>query len=44
VTPSIYRKGIGKLSTAESEDWEDVKFRSEEEELLRIQAFSDTDN
>jgi AraC family L-rhamnose operon regulatory protein RhaS len=44
VTPSIYRKGTGKLSTAESEDWEDVKFRSEEEELLRIKVFSDTDN
>ncbi len=44
VTPSVYRKGSGKLSAAESEDWENIKFRSEEEELLRIEAFSDTDN
>jgi AraC-like DNA-binding protein len=42
MTPSVYRKGGGKLSAAESEDWETIKFRSEEEELLRIKTFSDS--
>lgn len=41
VTPTIYRKGSGTLSDAESRHWEDIKFRSEEEELQRIEAFSD---
>jgi AraC family L-rhamnose operon regulatory protein RhaS len=41
VTPSVYRKGSGQLSSAESKDWKDIKFRSEEEELKRIEAFSD---
>jgi len=44
VTPSVYRKSSGKLSATEFEDWENIKFRSEEEELKRIEAFSDTDN
>lgn len=42
-TPSVYRDVSGKLSLAESKDWEDMMFRSEEEELLRIKAFSDSD-
>jgi AraC family L-rhamnose operon regulatory protein RhaS len=40
-TPSVYRDGRGKLSSAESRDWEDMKFRSEDEEIRRIEAFSD---
>jgi AraC family L-rhamnose operon regulatory protein RhaS len=40
VTPSVYRIGSGQLSSAESKDWKDIKFRSEEEELQRIKAFS----
>jgi AraC family L-rhamnose operon regulatory protein RhaS len=39
-TPSEYRKRIGGLSAAESKDWNDIQFRSEEEEILRVQAFS----
>jgi AraC family L-rhamnose operon regulatory protein RhaS len=42
VTPSVYRKGSGKLSADESRDWKSIKFRSEEEELQRIEAFSDS--
>jgi len=41
VTPSVYRKRSGKLSDDESRDWNSMKFRSEEEELQRIKAFSD---
>jgi len=44
VTPSVYRKGSGKLSIAESRAWETMKFRSEEEELERIKSFSDSGN
>lgn len=40
VTPSAYRKGSGRLSSAESRDWKSIKFRSEEEEIRRIEAFS----
>ena len=43
VTPSVYRRGSGQLSADEFRTWENVKFRSEEEELRRIQAFSDSD-
>lgn len=41
VTPSMYRKGSAQLSATESKDWKNIKFRSEEEELRRIKAFSD---
>ena len=41
VTPSVYREGSGGLSSAESRDWKNIKFRSEEEELKRIEAFSE---
>ena len=41
VTPSVYRKSGGKLSITETKDWKNIKFRSEEEELQRIKAFSD---
>ena len=43
VTPSLYRKGSSKLSATESKNWENMKFRSEEEELQRIKAFSKSD-
>jgi len=39
-TPSEYRKHFSGLSSAESRDWKNVQFRSEEEERLRVQAFS----
>jgi len=42
VTPSVYRKGSGQLSADETRKWENIKFRSEEEELRRIRAFSDS--
>ena len=41
MTPSEYRKlGRGPFD-AESSDWKNVKFRSEEEELRRVKAFSE---
>ena len=43
VTPSVYRRGSGRLSSDESRDWQDIKFRSEEEEIRRIETFSDPD-
>lgn len=39
-TPSEYRKHFSGLSAAESRDWKKIKFRSEEEERQRVQAFS----
>jgi AraC family L-rhamnose operon regulatory protein RhaS len=42
VTPSVYRKDSGKLSTAEAREWKGIKFRSEEEEIRRIEAFSES--
>ena len=43
VTPSVYRKGRGKLFATKSRDWNKIAFRSEEEELQRIRAFSESD-
>lgn len=43
MTPSQYRHSGAKLSSAETKDWEDIRFRSEEEELRRIEAFSQSD-
>jgi AraC family L-rhamnose operon regulatory protein RhaS len=40
MTPSVYRKGSDRQS-AEDRKWGDIKFRSEEEELSRIEAFSE---
>ncbi|MEA2068811.1 MAG: AraC family transcriptional regulator [Verrucomicrobiota bacterium] len=37
--PSEYRKHFSGLSAAESRDWKNVQFRSEEEERRRVQAF-----
>lgn len=42
LTPSAYRES-SHLSDAESRDWNDIKFRSEKEELERIEAFSKPD-
>lgn len=42
VTPSVYRKGSGKLSSAESRHWGNINFRSEEEELQRVKVFSES--
>lgn len=39
-TPSEYRKHISGLSASESRDWKKIQFRSEEEERLRVQTFS----
>jgi len=44
VTPSVYRQGRNRLSSEESRDWTDMKFRSEAEELRRIAAFSEDVN
>lgn len=38
-TPSEYRKHFSGLSAAESRDWKNIQFRSEEEERRRVQAF-----
>jgi AraC family L-rhamnose operon regulatory protein RhaS len=43
MTPSVYRRGRNKLTNEESQDWKNMKFRSEEEELQRIEAFSEDD-
>ncbi|MDF7808419.1 AraC family transcriptional regulator [Pontiellaceae bacterium B12219] len=40
-TPSQYRKNFSGLSAAESREWKDIQFRSEEEERQRVQAFSE---
>jgi AraC family L-rhamnose operon regulatory protein RhaS len=40
ITPSQYRHHFTGLSAAESRDWKNIQFRSEEEERLRVQAFS----
>jgi AraC-like DNA-binding protein len=37
--PSEYRKHFSGLSAAESRDWKNIQFRSEEEERRRVQAF-----
>jgi len=39
LTPSAYRKYCRGLSADESNDWKNIKFRSEAEERQRIQAF-----
>ena len=39
-TPSEYRKHFSGLSAAESKDWKDIQFRSEEEERQRVKVFS----
>ena len=39
-TPSEYRKHYSGLSAAESKDWKNIQFRTEEEERQRIQEFS----
>ena len=39
-TPSKYRQHFSGLSAAESRDWKNIQFRSEEEERLRVKAFS----
>ena len=44
VTPSVYRKRRSNLSADETRAWENLKFRSEEEELQRIKAFSEEAN
>ncbi|MEI6892493.1 MAG: helix-turn-helix transcriptional regulator [Pontiella sp.] len=38
-TPSQYRKLFSGLSAAESKDWKNIQFRSEEEERARVQNF-----
>ncbi len=40
ITPSQYRKHFSGLSAAESEDWKNIQFRTEEEERQRVQEFS----
>lgn len=40
LTPSEYRAHVTGLSAAESRDWKTMRFRTEEEELERIRAFS----
>jgi len=39
-TPSEYRKHYSGLSAAESRDWKNIQFRSEEEERRRVRDFS----
>lgn len=39
-SPSEYRKNFSGLTAAESRDWKKIQFRSEEEERLRVQTFS----
>ncbi len=39
-TPSEFRENGLSLSNVESMDWENIKFRSEEEELLRVRDFT----
>ncbi|VGO23036.1 AraC family transcriptional regulator [Pontiella sulfatireligans] len=39
-TPSAYRKRCSGLSPAESRNWKNIQFRSEEEERLRAKVFS----
>jgi AraC family L-rhamnose operon regulatory protein RhaS len=39
-TPTSYRKHWSGLSAAESRDWKNIQFRSEEEERQRVKAFS----
>ena len=40
ITPSQYRMHFSGLSAAESRDWKNIQFRTEEEEIERVQAFS----
>lgn len=40
MTPSEYRKSVGSLSAVDAEAWKDLKFRSEDEELRRVEEFS----
>ncbi len=39
-TPSKYRKHFSGLSAAESRDWKNIQFRSEEEERQRVKKFT----
>ncbi|VGO14253.1 Melibiose operon regulatory protein [Pontiella desulfatans] len=39
-TPSEYRKHFSGLSAAESRDWKNIQFRTEEEERRRVRDFS----
>ena len=43
-TPSKYRKHFSGLSSAESRDWKNIQFRSEEEERQRVETFSSHKN
>ncbi len=42
MTPSEYRKRLGRRAAAEWADWKRIKFRTEAEELKRVQEFSRT--
>jgi AraC-like DNA-binding protein len=42
-TPSEYRKHFSGLSAAESRNWKNIKFRSEEEERRRVKSFSSSE-
>ncbi len=42
-TPSQYRRNFTGLSAAESKDWKNIQFRSEEEERQRVQRFSSSE-
>lgn len=44
ITPTEYRESLGGISKAVAKDWEDMTFRSEEEELRRVEAFSGDDD
>lgn len=39
-TPSEFRKHFSGLSSAETRDWKNIQFRSEEEERRRVETFS----
>jgi transcriptional regulator GlxA family with amidase domain len=41
MSPSEYREHIGGVSVADSKNWDEMKFRSEDEELRRVEAFSE---
>ena len=41
MTPTEYRESTGSLSAADSRKWKDMKFRSEDEELRRVEEFSE---
>lgn len=43
-SPSEYRKHVSGLSAAESRDWKNIQFRTEEEERQRVTAFTSNKN